>query len=51
MNETQQLIKSLIEQNGKQELGIDVVVEYVFDVNERQLEIENQCQEKFNSDI
>ena len=49
MNETQQLIKSLIEQNGKQELGIDVVVEYVFDVNERQLEIENQCQEKFNS--
>lgn len=49
MNETQQLIKSLIEQKGKQELGIDIVVEYVSNVNERQLEIENQCQEKFNS--
>ncbi len=48
MNETQQLIKSLIEQKGKQELGIDVVVEYVSDVNERLLEIEDQCQEKFN---
>lgn len=49
MNETQQLIKSLIEQTGRQELGIDIIVEYVSDVNERILEIENQCQEKFNS--
>lgn len=48
MNETQQLIKSLIEQKGK-ELGIDVVVEYVSDVNKRISEIENQYQEKFNS--
>lgn len=49
MNETQQLIKMQIEQNAKQEFGIDVVVEYVSDVNERQVEIENQYQEKFNS--
>ncbi len=49
MNETQQLIKTQIEQKVKQELGIDVVVEYVFDVNERRLEIENQYQIKFNS--
>lgn len=49
MNETQQLIKFLIEKKGKQEQGIDVVLEYVSDVNERRLEIENQCQEKFNS--
>lgn len=49
MNETQQLIKTQIEQNVKQEFGIDVVVEYVSDVNERSLEIENQYQIKFNS--
>ena len=49
MNETQQLIKSIIEQKAKQELGMDVVVEYVPDVNERCLEIENQCQEKLGS--
>lgn len=49
MNETQQLIKAQIEQKMKQEMGIDVVVEYVPDVYERVLDIENQYQIKFNS--
>lgn len=49
MNETQILIKTSIENETKQQLGVDVIVEYVPNISLRKQELQKQAGEKFNS--
>ena len=49
MNETQILIKTSIEKEAKQQLGVDIIVEYVPDISLRKQELQKQAGEKFNS--
>ena len=49
MNETQILIKTSIEKEAKQQLGVDVIVEYVPNISIRKQELQKQAGVKFNS--
>lgn len=49
MDDTQKLIKTLIESESDKQLGIDVIVEYLSDIDLRVKDIEQKCGEKLNS--
>lgn len=49
MDDTQKLIKTLIESESDKQLGIDVIVEYLSDIDARVKDIERKCGVKLNS--